>query len=91
MKDIRPVTWMKNPHSGEDCSMENVKKVIPPGISRRTRELHRQVLGYRMSPLKGLDNLSALLGLGGIWDIGAQTKVNCWSLIISSRMVKEMD
>jgi len=67
MKDVRPVTWIKNPRSGENCSMDVVEKVIPPGISRKTRELHRQVLGYRMSPLKGLDNLSSILGLGGIW------------------------
>ena len=67
MNNKKPVTWLKNPRSGEGCSMDMVKKVIPPGIARRTRELHRQILGSRMSPLKGLDNLSTLLGLGGIW------------------------
>jgi diaminopropionate ammonia-lyase len=67
MKEMKPVTWLKNPRSRGGCSMENVREVIPPGISRRTRELHRQILGCRMSPLKGLDNLSSLLGLGNIW------------------------
>jgi len=28
---------------------------------------YRQIPGYRISPFKGLDNLAALLGLGGIW------------------------
>lgn len=67
MKNQGPVRWLKNPGDREDCSMERVGEVIPPGIAGRTRNLHRQILGCRMSPLKGLDNLSALLGLGNIW------------------------
>ncbi len=58
---------MRNPRAWTACSPEKVCKVIPPGIAQRAREFHRQILGYRMSPLKGLDNLSTLLGLGNIW------------------------
>ncbi|MDP8214365.1 MAG: diaminopropionate ammonia-lyase [Candidatus Euphemobacter frigidus] len=67
MKAEKPVEWLKNTRGPASCSREKVGEIIPPGISRRTRELHRQLLGYRMSPLKGLDRLSALLGLGNIW------------------------
>lgn len=62
-----PVEWFENRHAREGNGGEGAAEIIPPGISRVTRSFHRQLPGYRASPLKGLDNLAAMLGLGGIW------------------------
>ena len=44
-----------------------LKEILPAELPRKIRSFHRQLPGYRMSPLKGLSNLAAKLGLGGIW------------------------
>jgi len=64
---INPVEWIQNHPDRDRIGTEYVNPSIPPGISTITKRFHRQILGYRVSPLKGLDNLAAMLGLGGIW------------------------
>lgn len=67
MTDQRPVIWLKNQRVQAGNSMASLKRVIRTGIGREARKLHVAILGGRMSPLKSLDNLSTLLGLGNIW------------------------
>ncbi len=67
MTDPRPLNWLKNPRVQPGNSIDSLQRVIRPGIGREVRKLHRAILGGRMSPLKSLGNLSALLGLGNIW------------------------
>ncbi len=62
-----PVTWIVNEHARTVRRSPAVDELFPPGISRLTRSFHRQIPGYRLSPLKGLPNLAQMLGLGGIW------------------------
>ncbi len=62
-----PVKWIENHHARTVTSSPAVQKVFPPGISRMARSFHRQIPGYKMSSLKGLNNLAGMLGLGGIW------------------------
>jgi len=64
---LGPVEWILNPRTSESAASEHVNEIIPAGIARVTKHFHRQLPGYRVSPLKGLDNLAAMLGLGGIW------------------------
>lgn len=64
---INPVEWIQNRCAPDSPGTEYINEIIPPGISRITRSFHRQLPGYRVSPLKGLDNLAAMLELGGIW------------------------
>jgi diaminopropionate ammonia-lyase len=66
MQTEQPITWVKNRFVRSDVG-ETVAKILPPDLPRKVRAFHRQIPGYRMSPLKGLPNLAARLGLGGIW------------------------
>lgn len=63
----KPVEWIKNESSNQDLAYSAAMKILPPELPRKIRGFHRQIPGYRMSPLKGLSNLAARLGLGGIW------------------------
>jgi len=67
MRNDRPIEWIDNRRSRLSGSNEYIKKIIPPGISRLSRAFHRQTPGYHISPLKSLNNLASMLGLGGIW------------------------
>lgn len=67
MQNKKPLEWIQNFRAQSCDSTEYVNGVIPPGISRLTRSFHRQIPGYRISPLKSLPGLASRLGLGGIW------------------------
>lgn len=67
MEKLPPAEWIKNPRVLRERVPPEIIRIIPPGIARRTRKFHRQIPGFRASPLKGLNSLADLLGLGGIW------------------------
>lgn len=62
-----PLEWVANPHVRALDRSPAVSAILPPGIAQAARSFHRQIPGYRTSPLKGLGNLATMLGLGGIW------------------------
>lgn len=62
-----PIEWIANPFVLKHEPSSALNELLPPGISRKTRAFHRQIPGYKMSPLKGLPNLAEMLGVGGIW------------------------
>ncbi|RPJ27587.1 MAG: diaminopropionate ammonia-lyase [Chloroflexi bacterium] len=63
----QPIQWTKNKFKTAHTADARLKEILPPELPRKIRAFHRQLPGYRMSPLKGLSNLAARLGLGGIW------------------------
>jgi diaminopropionate ammonia-lyase len=63
----QPIDWIENKQAVESANSPAVQTLFPTGISRRAREFHRQIPGYKMTPLKDLYRLADLLGLGGIW------------------------
>jgi len=63
----KPIDWIKNPHKQGNGASAHVQRLIPKELPRQIRGFHRQIPGYRMSPLKGLPHLADKLGLGGIW------------------------
>ena len=67
MENKFPVRWCPNQHAATVKTSQAVSAVFPPGVTRLVRDFHRQMPGYKISPLKGLPNLAAMLGLGGIW------------------------
>lgn len=67
MDEHFPVKWIENPRARTVQNSEAVNEIFPPGISRLARSFHRQIPGYKMSPLKSLPNLANMLDLGGIW------------------------
>ncbi|GAB1471819.1 diaminopropionate ammonia-lyase [Chloroflexota bacterium] len=75
----KPIEWVKNPFKNHNDEFSAIKKFLPPELVRKIRGFHRQIPGYRMSPLKGLSNLSAKLGLGGIWVKDESARLNLQS------------
>lgn len=63
----KPLEWFANPRRAACADNSACSEYVPPAATRRARRFHRQIPGYRVSPLKGLDNLAAMLGLGGLW------------------------
>jgi diaminopropionate ammonia-lyase len=63
----QPIQWTKNRFKTIFKADSAIQEILPPELPRQIRSFHRQLPGYRMSPLKGLSNLAAKLGLGGIW------------------------
>lgn len=63
----KPIEWIENPCKNHGTKSKAVMEILPPDLPRKIRRFHSQIPGYRMSPLKGLSNLAAKLGLGGIW------------------------
>ena len=43
------------------------KELFPVKIAREAHNFHRQIPGYRMTPLRALPNLAQMLGVGGIY------------------------
>jgi diaminopropionate ammonia-lyase len=63
----KPIQWTKNKFKTSFQADNQLETMLPADLPRIIRGFHRQLPGYRMSPLKGLSNLAAKLGLGGIW------------------------
>ena len=62
-----PITWVHNPHARQATPGDIVSRLLPPDLPHAIRHFHRQIPGFRMSPLKALPHLAESLGLGGIW------------------------
>jgi diaminopropionate ammonia-lyase len=62
-----PIQWTKNRFKRTLAADATKEEILPADLPRKIRSFHRQLPGYRMSPLKGLSNLAVKLGLGGIW------------------------
>lgn len=63
----RPIQWAKNRYKKTLAADSKPEEILPVALPWKIRRFHRQLPGYQMSPLKGLSNLAARLGLGGIW------------------------
>ncbi len=61
------VNWIINKRAWSDVHSKWPERVIPRDVPRIVRKFHAQIPGYRISPLKGLDRLASMLGVGGIW------------------------
>jgi diaminopropionate ammonia-lyase len=67
MSSEKPIEWVINEAARTGNAGEAVNELLPPGISRSVRTFHRQIPGFKMSPLKSLSSLAQYLGLGGLW------------------------
>lgn len=59
--------WVQHPRSETPQDSPALIRLKPHLASRVARQFHNQLDGYRMSPLKSLPKLAAMLGIGGIW------------------------
>jgi diaminopropionate ammonia-lyase len=70
-----PIQWLANPQVGPGLPPQTAD-LFPPDLARQVRKFHREIPGFQMSPLKGLPQLSARLGLGGIWVKDESARLN---------------
>ncbi|NNF88684.1 MAG: diaminopropionate ammonia-lyase [Acidimicrobiia bacterium] len=62
-----PITWVPNPRARSISQSEAVATNFPDGVFAQTRGFHRQIPGYKPSPLRSLSGLASMIGVGGIW------------------------
>lgn len=62
-----PITWITNEKARGFSGDEHINNLFPRDLPLQVRKFHRQIPGYKISPLKALPNLADRLGLGGIW------------------------
>ncbi|NCC53699.1 MAG: diaminopropionate ammonia-lyase, partial [Spartobacteria bacterium] len=62
-----PIQWIINEHAASIKKSAATNRILPPGVTEKARHFHQQIVGYRMSPLKNLPNLAAMLGVKAIW------------------------
>ena len=67
MKSIKPIEWVENPRARTVTASEAVDEFFPREVFEQTRNFHRQIPGYQISPLRNLSNLASMVGVGGIW------------------------
>jgi len=67
MTTPEPITWIANPRAAAISHSEAVAKYFPAGISDKTRSFHSKIPGYRVTPLKSLNRLASLIGIGKLW------------------------
>ena len=67
MEPLKPIEWLVNPNAITGAPSAALGDILPPDISRLARSFHRQISGFKMSPLKSLAHLSEMFGVGGIW------------------------
>ncbi len=57
--------WQQN--RLKDGEYSSVKERFPLETMHKARNFHMQIPGFKMSPLKNLNNLARMFGVGGIW------------------------
>jgi len=62
-----PIEWVTNPRAANIGSSPAVDATFPDGVFAEARDFHRQIPGYRQSPLRSLPGLAAMIGVAGIW------------------------
>jgi diaminopropionate ammonia-lyase len=79
MNSVRPVEWIENPRARSIVASQAVQELFPPGVAQAARRFHRQIPGFGTTPLKSLNRLADLLGLGGIWVKDESQRLNLGS------------
>ncbi len=72
----KPIEWMANPRARTIANSSAVASVFPAGVFEQARSFHRQIPGYRPSPLRNLSSLASMLSVGGIWVKDESVRLN---------------
>ena len=54
-------------HENYEKDQSKARELFPVSTARKARLFHRQIPGYKMTPLRALPNLADMLGVGGIY------------------------
>ncbi|GAB1455076.1 MAG: diaminopropionate ammonia-lyase [Spirochaetia bacterium] len=67
----------------EQKDVSTSREMFPVETARTSRKFHRQIPGYRISPLLALPHLSTKFGLGGIWvkDEASRLELNSFKVL----------
>jgi diaminopropionate ammonia-lyase len=79
MKPEKPIQWIENKRARTRPAPSSVCEYLPADTPRTARRFHRQIPGYRISPLKGLTQLAQKLGVEGIWVKDESARLNLGS------------
>ncbi|MCP3994720.1 MAG: diaminopropionate ammonia-lyase [bacterium] len=63
----KPIKWIANTRARDIAASDAVDSVFPKGVFEQARSFHRQIPGYRPSPLRSLPGLASMLSVGGVW------------------------
>ena len=69
----KPLEWVPNPRAGTIANSPAVSSTFPDGVFEEARSFHRQIPGYRPSPLRNLSSLAAMLSVGAQGNVRTQT------------------
>ena len=74
-------SWITRDLGTKDIDV--AKEMFPVEVARTARRFHRQIPGYRMSPLVSLPNLASMFGVGGIWvkDEASRLELNSFKVL----------
>ncbi len=75
------IQWVINRHQAGDKGLS--RRRFPMETARAARRFHRQIPGYRMSPLRSLSQLAHMFGVGGIWvkDESVRLELNSFKVL----------
>ena len=82
MKNKNPdIKWITKQRDLKN--LQTAKEMFPVEVSRTSRKFHRQIPGYKMSPLRALPNLAHMFGVGGIWvkDESVRMELNSFKVL----------
>lgn len=69
------IKWLSNQHPDYGKHVK-CNELFPKKINSITRSFHREIPGYKISPLKNLSNLAEMFQLGGIWVKDESSRLN---------------
>ena len=72
----KPLEWVENPRARTIANSDAVASTFPEGVFEEARRFHRQIPGYRPSPLRNLSSLASMLSVGGIWVKDESVRLN---------------
>jgi diaminopropionate ammonia-lyase len=78
-----PIEWVINPRAADIAASPAVASNFPEGVFDETRDFHRQIPGYRPSPLRSLPRLAEMIGVRSIWvkDESARLSLNSFKVL----------
>jgi len=78
----KKINWLSNKHPNYG-KHKKCNELFPKKISSITRSFHREIPGYKISPLKNLSSLAEMLHIGGIWvkDESSRLSLNSFKVL----------
>jgi diaminopropionate ammonia-lyase len=75
------IAWIIQKHETKDVTLAS--ELFSMKNAQTSRRFHKQIPGYRMSPLQGLPHLAAMFGVGGLWtkDESSRLELNSFKVL----------